>query len=609
MKDFFNFGSTLLNYELSFLGATAIVFFLFGAIGLFPIFTREDEDRSGMWAGILVRRVCWGYLIFIALAYYYLAALAGTSFSTIDTRVLPGNYWYLIFFIAFALGLCLGVIYARSIHPWLSNLKYKLRISQTGEQQSDIRVEMDKYKPAKFNPEKYFKDGHVFRGLDVKNKPVYETLEQWQNHNQAAIGPTQVGKGVDIGNQLAQAILQNQCVIMIDPKPDKHARAIMKKFCDQSGREFVEIDLNGNYKSDKYALFKNGSMREIRSRIITVAGLEAGGTDADFYKNQERLVIDDLIARRGSKFRSLNDLLTEFGNMKEPPGTLYSTLRELATLDAIDDSGIDIKDVILENKVLYIRGNTLDNAILDATKLVVIDIIQTLFSTSKDLGGTRNHHVFVVADEVRFIISSYLANALATMKATDSHMLIAYQAKSDIRNVSDSGVDKEALQNSVDVNTTSKLIYQSTDRETADCASEQTGTVVKKVMDRASVETNKYGGEVFSGETMMTQVEEAMFSPNVFLSFQAKVGARLMKGELPQVIKTHWVNVDLERYTPTPLTPEDKKLKIFKAKPKKKPKEAIDDVVDLKPPKKKPKETEPLTLDFEEDTAPRDIDM
>jgi len=600
MRDFLNFGATILNNEISILGVTAIVFLIFGSIGFFPIFTRDDEERSGMWAGILIRRISWGYLIFVGLSYYYLSALAGNGFSSLNTKVLPSNYWYLIFVISFCIGMCLGIIYARTVQPWLSNIKYRLRISQSGEQQSDIRVEMDKYKPAEFNPEKYFKDGYIFRGLDISNKPVYETLEQWKSHNQAAIGPTQVGKGVDIGNQLAQAILQNQCVIMVDPKPDKHARAIMKKFAHAAGREFVEIDLNSNYQSDKYAVFKNGTLREIRARIISVAGLEAGGTDSDFYKNQERMVIDDLIASHESKFRSLNGLIGQLGSMKEPPGTLYSILRELATLSALDDDGIDIREVILKNKVLYIRGSTLDNAILDATKLILIDIVQTLFSTSKDLGGSRNHHVFLVADEVRFIISSYLANALATVKATDSHILIAYQAKSDIRNVSDSGVDKEALQNSVDVNTTSKLIYQSTDRETADWASEQTGTIIKKVMDRAAVETNKYGGEVFSGETMMTHVEEAMFSPNVFLSFQAKVGARLMKGELPQILKTHWVNVDLYKYAPTPIEKHDNKPQIFKPKLTKKAKPPINEVAILKS-KKKASEGEPLILDLDGD--------
>lgn len=607
MKDFMNIGSTILGNELGILIVLAIVFFIFGAIGFFPIFARDDEEKGSMWFGILVRRLNWGYVIFVTVVYYYLCALAGNSFTKLNTVVLPGYHWYLIFLIAFAIGLCLNIIYSRQIQPWLSNIKYKLRISQTGEQQSDIRVEMQKYKPAEFNPEKYFKKGHFFRGLNVNDKPIYETTETWQNHNQAAIGPTQTGKGVDIGCQLAQSILQNQCVIMIDPKPDKHARAIMKKYAEQAEREFVEIDLNGNYKSDKYAVFKNGSLREIRARMISVAGLEAGGTDSDFYKNQERMIIDDLIARREKQFRSLDGLLSELGRMETPPGTLYSVMRELATLDAIDDSGINIHDIISKNKVLYIRGNTLDNAILNATKLILTDIVQTLFATSKDLGGSRNHHVFVVVDEVRFVISSYLANALATMKATNAHMLIAYQAKSDIRNVSDSSVDKEALQNSVDVNTTSKLIYQSTDRETADWASEQTGTIIKKVMDRANVETNKFGGEVFSGETMMTQVEEAMFSPNVFLSFQAKVGARLMKGELPQVIKTHWINIDLDKHTPPMAEQETKKPVVFKKK--KVVKDSIDDVIELKQKGSRKKDSEPLSLDFEEDQPPRDIDM
>lgn len=585
MQDFLGIGSFYLNYETTALFLMAVVFFLFGALGFFPIFVREDEEKNVNWWKMIVRRVLWGYFLAMILCYFYLATISGSSYGGLDWSVLPLPSWFGIWVLCYLLGLCVTIYNQRVILPYLSNLKHKFRISQTGDQQSDVRVESAKYESAEYDPKKYFKPGYMFRGLDENNEPVYESLDEWKSHNQASIGPSQVGKGVDMGLQLYQSIIYGFCVILFDQKPDKFARAIMFEAAKEAGREIVEIDLNGQFETEKYGFLKNGSRRDKRTRLISIAGLESSGNTADYYKNIERRVVDDFIDYNPKAMESLDGMLKELSKMETPPENLYNILREIKSLQGVSDKGINIRDIIEGNKILYIRGNTVDNAVRAVTKILLTDITQTLFATAPELGGTRQHHVAVFVDEARFIVSQYLANALATVKATLAHFWIAYQSKDDVRNIDDDSIDKDALQTSIDINTTSKLIYQAGDPDTQEWASKLTGTVIKNVTDRAGIDTNTFGGEEYTGETMLTNVEEAYIHPNTFLSFPLKVGVRVMQGKLAQIIKTHWIEVDITKYPQTPIKEDEiKKPTIFK-KAKKKP--AIEDVLSASEPAEK----------------------
>ena len=370
------------------------------------------------------------------------------------------NYW-LLYLTALVGGVFLRVIYLRYLKPMVSSWVYHLRVKQKTDLVSDMRTESINDIAKDFNPSKYYKKHFIFRGLDEKNKPVYEQEELWKGLCTNIIGPTQTGKGVLIGVELDQAIRKDHCVVFIDPKPDKHARAIMKKACEETGRPFIELDFNGEIGSKQgWGPFFEGTEREIIARLIYMADLADTGTNADFYKKGERKEISNIVAngKWNRKISSLHDLIKDNDNCK----AVERMLSELRTMPSVNPSnnkaGVSIDKTFNNNAVLYVRTNTDDSTIIKITTTFIQNLVQAAKKTYRS--ETRKQHLFICIDEVRFFTSEILADSLATITGFNAHISIAYQSVEDLKNVKDKTLDAMTIYRSVLVNCKATIAYQ-----------------------------------------------------------------------------------------------------------------------------------------------------
>lgn len=540
------------NYGWIKLASVTSMLFI-GILGLSPLNVKQDEASTLVRMGAFYRKVTISVFMFTLVTFAFIHySLQYYGFGGFH----PNWVFWVFLTTIYILGKMGSLANHRIIMPHISNLKEKYRVSQTGDNSSDIRVDnQNKLLPVSFKPTKHYKlnDGLFFEGLDVKGKPIYSTIQDWMMNNKASIGPTQIGKGVDIGVQLDQSIRLGCITIFIDPKPDKFARTIMINACRETNRKLIEIDLTGEWESQDYALLATGTLREKKTRLIRLLNLENTGTDADFFKTKDRSDLDKLLNVNASSFADLKVMIEEVYNDsdgKNMNGT-YSYVSELAQLASVNDEGINIEeDVFSGNNVLYVRCSTTDSAVIKLAIALIEDIIQTVFRTSPEKGGNRDKHVFLLVDELRFMLNAYIADSLATLKSDNAHMYIAFQSFEDTRNVKDKAIDKDSLQESIFTNCTYKLIYRADNKNQADWASEQTGTITKKVTDRVNTKINKYGGEEQDGGRSIVNLEENLITANQFMMLDTRVGVLKRPAELAQIIKTCWVEADVTANIP-----------------------------------------------------------
>ena len=158
---------------------------------------------------------------------------------------------------------------------------------------------------------------------------------------------------------LDQAIRHHMCTVFIDPKPDKHALAIMQRACKETGRQLVTLDFTGHLPG-KWAPFRTGTDREIKTRLYTSLGLLETGKESDFFKIKERQLIDKLFPQWDKEIHGLYKALQ---SMESPPERALGVISEyhgLKTINPTKHRGVDIERALKENAVVYVRGSTTD---------------------------------------------------------------------------------------------------------------------------------------------------------------------------------------------------------------------------------------------------------
>ncbi|NND65564.1 MAG: type IV secretory system conjugative DNA transfer family protein, partial [Gammaproteobacteria bacterium] len=446
--------------------------------------------------------------------------------------------------------------------PRLSSARRLLRVKQSGEELSDIRTEAGRLKGKRFAPSKYYKSNQFFLGLDDSGKPVYEDDSTWKSWNQKIIGPTQTGKGVFIGVQIDQAIRKGYCAIVIDPKPDKHLKAIMKQACQDTGRNFVELDLNPGHPG-QWAPFAGGAPRERRARMYYALSLNDTGKESDFYKAKERSVIDDLLfpkekvglspdpTRPNVEWDWTIGRMLELLDRPAIEDDVRRTLSLLSEWNSIDTFSPDLKRgqafsverALLNNDVVYVRASLMDRNILKAASVLIMEMVQELMRLYKN-GRPQGSHIFLLIDEVKFMISDQLANALATCVGFDSNISIAYQSILDLQDLDDANVNAKTVENSVNINCKLTLCYQAANAETAMWAEELSGTQLKAVTGGESVKVGRHGVEKWTEERSIVRQEAPIISHNTMLMLPQMVGVLFRPATIATVLYTAWVAVD-----------------------------------------------------------------
>lgn len=451
------------------------------------------------------------------------------------------------------------IINRRLIRPKLSSWLRRFRVSQTSDTMSDIRVEKGKYSPKNFNPLDYYKDGHFFLGLDENDKAIYVTDDYLSKVNIKILGATQTGKGVIQGVIADQAILKKWGFWFWDQKPDKFIYSIMKQRCESEGREIYEVDLNGEGIGD-YAPFKNGTKREILDRFFNAFSLETGGTDADYYKNNAQEVMYYIYTFWD---RSLNDLqkLLSGSDDRIPEEkqewiaknganirTQLNKWLELPCLSPADGQGLNVTELVKSGAVIYVKGSTKDKVVRAVLKSMLRE-----WSAAVIREQPKNH-VLGIIDEARFVISSEVADSLATILSSNASLSIAYQERDDLLNIPDEKPQiAQSIKKGTETNTNLTLVYRCND-ETAEWVAKNSGTTAKSLTKLEEVETDGYGAETWKGRRMIGQEEDYYIPVNTVLAVEERVGIMQTMFELSRVLFTCWVPV--QRFYTLPARPQ-----------------------------------------------------
>ena len=167
----------------------------------------------------------------------------------------------------------------------------------------------------------------------------------------------------------------------------------------------------------------------------TAFGLElTGDPGTDYYKSQELKQLQKAFTQTRS-LKGLKALLEDSdANRINAELARWSTVESLCVKQG---KGFSIAKALKDNAVVYVQGGLDDSVVKMATKLFIIEMIQEARRLEKE----RSTHLTAVIDEVSFLTSKTLAQALATTVGSRVNFVLAYQSQNDLFNIDDKTVD------------------------------------------------------------------------------------------------------------------------------------------------------------------------
>lgn len=546
-------------------GLTTVFCVLIGVLLLLAVTgaVKESDDATVMDLAFLYVRRCTmillcacGPLLVVGL-YIYAYAVYGydgdraTQFMQLwygEFRKSIEDLWW-CFLVVLSAPMFLRMIMLRWVRPKINSWLRKFRVQASGDALSDIRIDMDKLKAKDFNPQDFYREGQMFLGLDDTGEGIYMADELFRKNHSKVIGPSQTGKGIMLGVLLDQAIMKGWGAWFVDQKPDDFIYDIMRESCERHGRPApLVLDLNG-VGPGSYGPFIGGTRRERRERVVKTFGMADNGTNADFFKRDERKVLDYLMPLWDGTLGQLAKLVK--GNhpeineqmqmwVKTKNGSIESNVSEfmqLDTLRATVEESFKVEEALRSGAVVYVRSNINDTIVRKACIALLDELVQ--IALKKPLA----HPTYLVLDEIRFIVSQTLADALATVLSKNVFMALAYQALTDLLNLPDKTLNAQSIKGGIDINTQITLTYRANDFETAEWLASLTGKAQKTVTKMEKVEVNKGGAEVWGDERSVGQVEETTVTTNQLLALPARVSALIRPNHLAVIIYTCWINV------------------------------------------------------------------
>ncbi|PCS24020.1 TraM recognition domain-containing protein [Candidatus Enterovibrio escicola] len=442
--------------------------------------------------------------------------------------------WFVIFSAATS-GWLLRFIYKRYTLPIWSAMLRRLRNKQTEETPTDIREEISRFKAKDFLSQKHYKENYVLVGLDEKDKPIHIPTSTWYETNMQVVGPTRFGKGVIMGTIMDQAIRRGDCLFYIDPKKDKFAPHVMYQACIEAGRKFYYVTLHDE-GIGKWAPFLAGSDRDGLARLEAAFGLElTGNPGTDYYKSQERKELEKAF-KKTRNIEGLRNIMEETeANRINAELARWSNIESLCP----KKGGFSIEKALKEGAVVYIQGSLDDSVVKTATKTFITELIQTARQHDKE----RTSHLTAVIDEVSFVASKTLAQALATAVGFRVNFVLAYQSQNDLLNIEDQTVNPKYVYQSINVNSQIKAIYGGADFETAEWAANLSGTITKEVTKIEKTEISATGGETWEQQRSVGILEENYINTNIVLTLPPRVCVFVQPGHLASICFSSFVPI------------------------------------------------------------------
>lgn len=538
---------TLMNLMDSYyFEAAALMIFLGAAFRMSPILKKPDHTFTELLMIKMRILIVFGFGIWLFLPiftlYIYDASQPQKSLESHNlfiswiVELSHRKWWYLV--TAFITGYIIRFCFMRFIMTYISALKRKLRFEQQSEKLSDIRDENKTYKTKDYLPSKFYKPGKRFVGLDKDNQPYYIDEEVYRQTHHQIIGPTRYGKGVLIGGLIDQAIRAGDQVFYYDPKEDKFLPKIMYAAAKEAGRPFYFIALHDKAPGSWHP-FSGGDIRDIISRAVQAFQLHDTGDPAtDFYKVKERKHLSRIMKTS----KTIEGILRAIESVKDEAQKLQSKLQEWSNVKALNPKsgkGFSIEKAILEGAVVYVQGSLTDNVVRSATKAFITETMTEVMRLQYE----KKYHSSLFIDEVKFLISKEITDALATIAGFGANITLAYQSMGDTLTPDDITLDGQGLTQSININCQLKTIYGGFDPETAKFAAESSGTINKTVTQQEKTEIKDAGAELWDEARSLSTKDEYLIPENVFYSLPPRVCIQFQPATLATVCHTAFVPV------------------------------------------------------------------
>jgi len=529
---------------------------LFVVSVLHPVPWRLPTNDASLrdWLTFIGRRASvitlYVWLLFVPLVAFLLyVAMSGLGFASAaanfggELRAQLGQYWPIIL-AAILYGVVLRFLWDRYAAPRLSAYWRSARVMQETDKLVDAREEVATLKAKAFQPEKYFVDGKIFYGLDENDEPIYFELKEFFTTHHAVLGPTSYGKGIVLQSIFKQCIRGGLGVVYVDPKGDDWLPYLLQNEAKAAGRRFVYLDLNPGGKGVWHP-FLGGDFRQRRTRIVRAFNLESHGTDADVYKAKERALLDDALENTDGTIKSLLAYVKDHGQSGDRDlSTLRDSLREWSRVETFAQSvkrkGHSIEQCLMNNAVVYVRGDLADPVVKAATKAYISELTAEI----KRLNRTRPAHVTVGIDELKFLACAEINDALATIRQYQCNLLLAAQSIANLEAPDDKRLDGKALAREFEVNTPIKFVYRAADERTAEWAEKLSANQWLNVVQREATKTNTNGGEEWEGHRMVGKQEAPIIAQSTLLHLPARIAIAYMPGRIASKLYTSPTQID-----------------------------------------------------------------
>lgn len=431
----------------------------------------------------------------------------------------PG--WHVPLFVGeFLVGIIATTLAARRTSGLLERWRARWRQSSplVRDARTDIRTVGDLLPKAReaYDPLPFCESpDQLFLGLDPDGEAVHVDQALWRESHIDIVGMTGSGKGVLAGVLLTQAVRQGEAVVVIDPKDDEYAPRVMARAAREAGLPYYHLDLMAETAQWNPLLGKTAD--EIEELLVASLGLGERGTEADFYRLNDRRA-----AREFAQMFDDEPLPVLLETFRSEPAARKATkflddMEEIvATPSARAEEGLDIAQAIAEGAVIYVRGSLRHSRILKLQKMFVLSVIQ--HCERRDRETARQVCLFL--DEFRYLVSAPVLEALASIRDKRAHLVLAHQTVNDLRNVS-GDIDPEQVVASVTENCGLKFSYRVNDPDTALWLARMSGNIL--VDDEArDLETNAVLAERERDIRHLRQAERHLVDTNMLQSLPSR---------------------------------------------------------------------------------------
>ncbi|WP_117244746.1 TraM recognition domain-containing protein, partial [Klebsiella pneumoniae] len=320
---------------------------------------------------------------------------------------------------------------------------------------------------ADFSSEQARQEQAVFLGKDEQGKPVLVPRDTWRKTNIQILGLPGSGKSVMATNALIRCVRDfGDAVVYFDPKGDAWAPHVFRAHCP----DFTLLDLRPG-KPAQLNLFRDLDQYALKNLLIAGLNLGETGDVADHYRISEQ------------KAAKLSVLQT--------------------------DSGIDVAGIINGGGCLYVIGSMDDEAVIRVQKMLFARCAQIIIARDE---FREWPHVSVMLDEIKYLLSKYVLNALGTLRSRDCNLLLAHQSLGDFGQCGQD-LPAEFVKTTVLDNTPIRWFYRAASLESAQWAAGQTGEIrVDVERRRASREAGNV--EHISGDSFIQKEARPLFDVN-----------------------------------------------------------------------------------------------